>query len=208
MPMDNNYILLQEDTNANYEPTEEEVRAEAKYLGIAPEDSDLMWIAKEALRAPLPRHWSPYQHRETGSIVYYNKKTGAISENHPMDEYFRGLYHKLKDDPTSSRIRSASNSFVPETDFSFASSPSRETRQHRFVFTGNPKPSTVSSIITTSADPEALVKAVNQAAVEVNLYNEWLEETVKSLKQTVDKIAFLENRMKGVMKPSSFVTSA
>ena len=53
--MDSNYILLQEDTNANYEPTEEEVRAEAKYLGIAPEDSDFMWIAKEALRVPLSR---------------------------------------------------------------------------------------------------------------------------------------------------------
>ena len=48
--MDSSYILLQEDTNANYEPTEEEVQAEAKYLGIAPEDSDLMWIAREALR--------------------------------------------------------------------------------------------------------------------------------------------------------------
>ena len=36
--------------------------------------------------------------------MYYNKKTGAIAENHPMDEYFRGLYHKLKDDPISSRI--------------------------------------------------------------------------------------------------------
>lgn len=48
--MDSRYILLQEDTNLNYEPTQEEILEEAKYLGIASEDTDLLWIAKEALR--------------------------------------------------------------------------------------------------------------------------------------------------------------
>lgn len=36
--------------------------------------------------------------------MYYNKKTGEMSHNHPMDEYFRGLYNKMRDDPASSRI--------------------------------------------------------------------------------------------------------
>lgn len=48
--MDSRYILLQEDTNLDYEPTQEEILEEAKYLGIASEDTDLLWIAKEALR--------------------------------------------------------------------------------------------------------------------------------------------------------------
>ena len=47
--MDNSYILLQEN-DSEYEPTEEEIREEARFLGIAPSDEQLLWIAKEALR--------------------------------------------------------------------------------------------------------------------------------------------------------------
>ncbi|CBK20830.2 uncharacterized protein [Blastocystis hominis] len=96
--MDNSYILLQEN-DSEYEPTEEEVREEARFLGIAPSDEHLLWIAKEALRAPLPKNWEPYQHKKTGVIVYYNTKTGETSENHPLDDYFRSLYMKLKTTP-------------------------------------------------------------------------------------------------------------
>lgn len=155
--MDNNYILLQEDTNANYEPTEEEVRAEAKYLGIAPEDSDLMWIAKEALRVSLSNEWhcrrrfpaigvpTSTARRDPSctttrrrapsrkTIPWMSTSADSITSSRtiplPLASY--GLHRYVN------RKRSASNSFVPETNFSFASSPSRETRQHRFVFTSN-----------------------------------------------------------------------
>lgn len=52
--MDNSYILLQEN-DSEYEPTEEEVREEARFLGIAPSDEHLLWIAKEALRVEYRR---------------------------------------------------------------------------------------------------------------------------------------------------------
>lgn len=47
--MDSSYILLQEN-DSEYEPTEEEIREEARFLGMDPIDKHLLWIAKEALR--------------------------------------------------------------------------------------------------------------------------------------------------------------
>ena len=47
--MDSSYILLQENDN-EYEPTEEEIQEEARFLGMDPTDKHLLWIAKEALR--------------------------------------------------------------------------------------------------------------------------------------------------------------
>mgnify|MGYP003262776341 CR=1 FL=1 len=51
--MDSDYILLQEENTMDYEPTQEEIREEAKFLGIAPSDEKLLWIAKEALRVSV-----------------------------------------------------------------------------------------------------------------------------------------------------------
>ena len=36
--------------------------------------------------------------------MYFNSQTGEVSENHPMDEYFKSLYQKLRDDPVSNRV--------------------------------------------------------------------------------------------------------
>jgi hypothetical protein len=33
----------------------------ARYLGMNPEkDKDLLWIAEESLKAPLPKDWKPW----------------------------------------------------------------------------------------------------------------------------------------------------
>lgn len=45
-------------------------------------------------------NWIPYQHKKTKIIVYYNHKTGEVSQDHPMDAYYRSLYQKLKQDPS------------------------------------------------------------------------------------------------------------
>ncbi|KNB46110.1 hypothetical protein JH06_0290 [Blastocystis sp. subtype 4] len=119
------YLLLQEEHNVEYEPTEEEIREEARFLGI--DDEDYLWIAKEALRAPLPRHWRPYQNRKSGAIVYYNDKTGEVSENHPMDEYFRSLYQKLRTDPMARRSRSDCRQFIPLSELSQSPFPKAQT---------------------------------------------------------------------------------
>ena len=38
-------------------------------------ESDLMWIANEGLKAPLPEHWKPCK-SPTGDIYYFNFQSG------------------------------------------------------------------------------------------------------------------------------------
>jgi len=59
------------------------------------EDQDLLYIAKEGLKAPLPENYKPYK-RRTGEIVYVNLKTNEFQEEHPCDEYYRNLYQEMK----------------------------------------------------------------------------------------------------------------
>ncbi|KAI9333579.1 hypothetical protein BDR26DRAFT_805844, partial [Obelidium mucronatum] len=45
----------------NYEPTDEEVVEYARFLGMDEEkDKHLFWIARESLKAPLPKDWKPW----------------------------------------------------------------------------------------------------------------------------------------------------
>ncbi|KAI8591541.1 hypothetical protein BDZ88DRAFT_393389, partial [Geranomyces variabilis] len=45
----------------NYEPTDEEIVDYAKFLGIDPDtEPDLLWIARQSLKAPLPPNWKPW----------------------------------------------------------------------------------------------------------------------------------------------------
>jgi centrosomal protein CEP164 len=52
-------VILEEDIDDNYEPTTAEIDEYAQWLGMTEEDQDLMWIAREGLKAPLPEHWKP-----------------------------------------------------------------------------------------------------------------------------------------------------
>ena len=67
----------------------------AKWLGMDLEtEKDLMWIAREGLKAPLPEHWKPCKAPDTGDIYYFNFQTGESVWDHPCDEYYRKLYHE------------------------------------------------------------------------------------------------------------------
>ena len=53
-------VILEENVDENYEPTQAEIDEYAKWLGMqSPADDDLIWIAREGLKAPLPEHWKP-----------------------------------------------------------------------------------------------------------------------------------------------------
>lgn len=48
----------------------------AEFLGMSlAEDPDLLWIAREGLKAPLPKDWKPCQTPE-GEIYYFNFGSG------------------------------------------------------------------------------------------------------------------------------------
>jgi hypothetical protein len=74
------------------EPTKPELIAYARYLGIDPiVDGDLMWIADEALRAPLPSEWTEH-HDSADRVFYYNVQTHASSWTHPLEHLHRDTY--------------------------------------------------------------------------------------------------------------------
>jgi hypothetical protein len=80
------------------------VREFALYLGMNPDDDkDLLWIAVDAMTAKLPEHWEELK-AENGQSYYYFKRTGQTQWEHPLDEYYRSLYAKLKKDKVARRF--------------------------------------------------------------------------------------------------------
>jgi hypothetical protein len=64
----------------------------AAYLGMnAAADKQLLWIARDALHAPVPAPWIEGLDMR-GRLYYYNAATEETLRAHPMDEYYRLLY--------------------------------------------------------------------------------------------------------------------
>lgn len=77
------------------EPTKPELIAYARYLGIDPiADGDLMWIADEALNAPLPCEWTEH-HDSADRVFYYNVQTHGSSWVHPLEQLHRDTYKSI-----------------------------------------------------------------------------------------------------------------
>lgn len=60
-------------------------------------DSELFYIAREALKSPLPEPWKPCRRKGVEEIFYVNLETGEIVFDHPADEYYREYYLQEKD---------------------------------------------------------------------------------------------------------------
>jgi len=87
----NDQVILEEDYDENYVPSEEEIHEYARVIGLDPViEPDLLWIAKEGINAPLPAHWKPCQDTN-GDIYYFNFETGDSIWDHPCDEFYRGM---------------------------------------------------------------------------------------------------------------------
>lgn len=109
---DNSQVILEEDYDPNWQPTQEEVVEYAEFLGMDIEaDADLLWIAKEGLKAPLPSEWKPcktpqdeicsslwiYRFRyisHSSELItdYFNFRTGSSQWEHPCDNYYKDLF--------------------------------------------------------------------------------------------------------------------
>eukprot|EP00818_Percolomonas_sp_WS_P000800 CAMPEP_0117438552 /NCGR_PEP_ID=MMETSP0759-20121206/2111_1 /TAXON_ID=63605 /ORGANISM="Percolomonas cosmopolitus, Strain WS" /LENGTH=909 /DNA_ID=CAMNT_0005230245 /DNA_START=71 /DNA_END=2796 /DNA_ORIENTATION=+ len=78
------------------EPTEEEISKYAEWLELDPNaDEDLMWIAREGLRAELPEGWKPCR-TEEGDVYYFDFNSGESMWDHPQDTYYKELARKEK----------------------------------------------------------------------------------------------------------------
>ena len=67
----------------------------ARYLGIDPAvDHDLLWIAEEALEAPLPSEWTE-NIDSSDRVYYYNQTTKGTSLTHPLENLYRDAYKTI-----------------------------------------------------------------------------------------------------------------
>ncbi len=90
-------IVLEEEIDPNYVPTDSEVLEYAKWLGMdLQQDQDLFWVAREGLMAPLPKNWKPCKTKDTEDIYYFNFSTGESTWDHPCDGYYKRLYEEEK----------------------------------------------------------------------------------------------------------------
>ena len=89
------FSILEEQMDEKYEPTQQEIKDYAEWLGIAEGDTDLLWIARQGLKTPLPKPWRPCE-ASSGEIFFYNPLTGASQWDHPCDEELRQVYLKEK----------------------------------------------------------------------------------------------------------------
>eukprot|EP00451_Oxyrrhis_marina_P024197 CAMPEP_0204346890 /NCGR_PEP_ID=MMETSP0469-20131031/27518_1 /ASSEMBLY_ACC=CAM_ASM_000384 /TAXON_ID=2969 /ORGANISM="Oxyrrhis marina" /LENGTH=440 /DNA_ID=CAMNT_0051332583 /DNA_START=62 /DNA_END=1384 /DNA_ORIENTATION=+ len=76
-------------------PSGPELIAYARYLGIdVVNDNDLLWIAEEALAAPLPCEWT--EHFDSSDrVFYFNATTHVSSWTHPMETMYRETYQSI-----------------------------------------------------------------------------------------------------------------
>ncbi|XP_021526849.2 centrosomal protein of 164 kDa isoform X4 [Aotus nancymaae] len=84
-------LVLEEDYDETYIPSEQEILEFAREIGIDPiKEPELMWLAREGIVAPLPVEWKPCQN-VTGDIYYFNFANGQSMWDHPCDEHYRNL---------------------------------------------------------------------------------------------------------------------
>uniref|UniRef100_A0A8C0W1M8 Centrosomal protein of 164 kDa n=1 Tax=Castor canadensis TaxID=51338 RepID=A0A8C0W1M8_CASCN len=84
-------LVLEEDYDETYIPSEQEIVDFARGIGIDPiKEPELMWLAREGIVAPLPMEWKPCQDI-TGDIYYFNFANGQSTWDHPCDEHYRNL---------------------------------------------------------------------------------------------------------------------
>jgi hypothetical protein len=96
--MDGEFIEIPDTHGESYEPTETEMVDYLQWLGgKMPEDRDLLWIGRDALKAPIPAGWKLYQRKDgSGDPFYFNRKTGESLWDHPLDQHFKALFASEK----------------------------------------------------------------------------------------------------------------
>lgn len=85
----NKSTVLPDGCDPNYNPPSDELEEYAEFIGLDPKkEKELLWIALEGLRTPLPPEWRACQTGE-GEVYYFNFKTGESLWDHPMDDKFK-----------------------------------------------------------------------------------------------------------------------
>ena len=59
------------------------------------EDAELLYIAEEGLKAPVPEPWKAFSN-EQEEIYYTNSITGQVIYDHPLGEVYRKKFQEAK----------------------------------------------------------------------------------------------------------------
>eukprot|EP01083_Nonionella_stella_P001195 3487_1 len=89
--------ILDEPFDPNFEPSTDQIEDYAKFMGMKlddPVDKSLLYLAREALIAPLPHPWKPCQ--VDGQTYYFNFETGESLWEHPVDTYYKKMFEDEK----------------------------------------------------------------------------------------------------------------
>ncbi len=83
----------------------------AEWLGMDKDkDQAFFWIARDGLKAKLPKDWKPCKAPGTDDVYYFNFKTGASTWDHPCDDYYRNIFieekKKRKDPKVETNLKS------------------------------------------------------------------------------------------------------
>jgi centrosomal protein CEP164 len=106
--------VLDDTYDPQYEPSKQEVLDYAEWLGMElPQDEELLWLAKEGLKAPIPKEWKPCK-TDNGEVYYFNFKTGESLWDHPLDEYFKEKFAKEKEKLYAKRAADAAKKKADE----------------------------------------------------------------------------------------------
>ena len=99
--------MLVEELDPHYEPTKQEIEEYAlDVLGMGlPEDEPLLYLAREALKAPLPDSWNAFQ-SPTEDVYYKHKTTQQKITEHPVDIEYRRRYEQEKEKAARKTLKS------------------------------------------------------------------------------------------------------
>lgn len=109
MMEDGSGIIVLDDAEER-EPSEEEIREYAEFLGIdIDEEPHLLWIARKGVIAPVPPPWKACS-QNGDDVFYFNFETGESLWDHPCDEQYRRMVQEYREKHDSNQGRAAAAS--------------------------------------------------------------------------------------------------
>ncbi|CAG9856802.1 unnamed protein product [Phyllotreta striolata] len=99
-------IICEEIFDEITHPSEEEIKDYAQKIGIDPDsEPQLLPIAAEGLMKALPPGWKPCYDDKRKCYYYYNNLTKKTQWEHPLDDIYRGLVKKARNESQSLSIQ-------------------------------------------------------------------------------------------------------
>ena len=126
---------------SQWKPTDEQIMQYCEFLGMdLARDAHLMYIAADALTAPIPPPWREYETPD-GYVYYVNTKTGKSSWEHPLDSFYKNMYLAAKREEQESKEKRNSGTPTATVSSPPAAGPSSSPTAYQPETTYQPEPS-------------------------------------------------------------------